>query len=232
MSNLSRLWPFPRSNRACQVSLKFGGVGHHVDVVVQFSPEKIKYWGRICLIANPILYAVCCTLPKLVILAVYLRVFIHRWSRIGCYATGAAIIAACITNLIVSIWQCSPADYVWNKTIANGYCRDDVQAHFRWGQFPNIVTDVAMLVLPLVCNTLRICFTGLLSATTIHYREDQRSISPWSLRFLVYEGEALTLFFITACRLESPYLRKNEGWPNRNLYRRQHVRFTLPSFPL
>ncbi|CAD6594186.1 MAG: hypothetical protein ASARMPREDX12_008376 [Alectoria sarmentosa] len=131
------------------LAVKYGGVGHHIDALMQVAPEKLYYWGRSCLIAIPVLYIVSTTLPKLVILTVYLRIFVHKWSRISCYVIGAVLVASCILNMILSIWQCSPPDYVWNKTIPNGFCRDNVQVHFRWGTFANIVTDVAMLILPL-----------------------------------------------------------------------------------
>lgn len=123
-----------------------------MEALIQTAPEKLIYWGRICLIVIPIIYALASTLPKLVILAVYLRLFVQKWTRIACYATGAVLVAAFIVNLSLSISQCSPPDYVWNKTIADGHCHNDIQAHIRWGQFPNIVTDVAMLILPLVCS--------------------------------------------------------------------------------
>ena len=133
-----------------------------MDALVQVSPDKVKYWGRICLIAVPMVNVVSCTLPKLVILAVYLRIFVQKPSRIACYATGVVLVAACVINVVLSIWQCSPADYVWNKTIVNGYCRDSIQAHVRWGQFPNIVTDIALLILPMVRTFHTNVFTRLM----------------------------------------------------------------------
>ena len=142
-----------------------------MDALIQFAPEKVKFWGRDCLIAVPIFYALSSTLPKTVILAVYLRLFVQKWSRIACHATNAVLVAACIVNVVLFIWQCSPPDYVWNKTIANGYCRDDIQAHIRWGQLPNVVTDVAMLILPLVCTSRIICFVGTKLGATITYTE-------------------------------------------------------------
>ena len=120
------------------------------------------YWGRICLIAVPIINVVSSTLPKLVILAVYLRVFVQKPSRIASYAIGAVLVASCIINMVLLIWQCSPLDYVWNKNIAKGYCRDSIQEHIRWGQFPNVVTDVAMLILPMVRIFRTNTFTPLL----------------------------------------------------------------------
>jgi len=109
----------------------------------------VAYWGRTCLVAVPILYAVAATIPKFVILAVYLRIFVDKQSRIVCYIVGAVLMSAVIVNVALSIWQCSPVAYAWDKTIPGGHCSNNVQAHIRWGSLPNIITDVVMLILPL-----------------------------------------------------------------------------------
>ena len=152
VSNSLRSWPCFWADRVSKVAVIHGGAGHHIDAVLMFAPEKLMYWGRLCLIVIPILYSVATTLPKLVILSAYLRIFVLKWSRIACYIIGTTVVTSCTINVILCIWQCSPPDYVWNKTIVNGYCREDFQAHIRWGQLPNVLTDVAMLVLPLVCT--------------------------------------------------------------------------------
>ena len=67
---------------------------------------------NMCLIVIPIVNVVSCTLPELVILAVYLRLFVQNSSRIACYATGVVLVASCVINVVLFIWQCSPVDYV------------------------------------------------------------------------------------------------------------------------
>ena len=151
------------------MSVKYGGVGYHQEVLIEFAPEKFQYWSRICLIAVPVFYALSSTLPKLVILAVYLRVFVSKWSRTACYAIGAVLVASCIINMILSIFQCTQKDWVHNTMLYSGYCRKDIniQAHIRWGQFPNVVTDIAMLILPLVRTALNSYPIGTTLSSTI-----------------------------------------------------------------
>ena len=131
------------------VAVQYGGVGHHLEAVALLSPEKLSYWGNTCLIAIPALYALAVTFPKLVVLVVYLRVFTDKQSRSTCYVVGAVTILACVANVILSFWPCSPPAFKWDRTIEGGYCNVDGQTHLRIGGLPNIVTDVVMLILPL-----------------------------------------------------------------------------------
>ena len=120
-----------------------------MSVVFEKSPEKLLFWGNVCLIAAPVMYAPAVTFPKIAILAVFLRIFIDKPSRMICYIMIVVTVITCVINISLSIWQCSPPAYAWNKKIAGGRCDVDVEAHLRYGSVPNIVTDVVMLILPL-----------------------------------------------------------------------------------
>lgn len=129
--------------------MHYGGVGRHLMVVVLLTPEKLPYWGRTCLIAIPALYAPAVTFPKLVVLAVYLRVFTDKYSRSTCYVVAAVTILSCMANIILAFWPCNPSAFRWDRTIKGGHCDVDGQTHLRIGGLPNILTDVVMLILPL-----------------------------------------------------------------------------------
>ena len=131
--------------------VQYGGVGHHIEAVILYTPGKVLFWGRSALIATPVLFISSSTLPKLVILALYLRIFVKKWSRISCYAISVILVLSWVINVVLIISRCSPPDYVWDKSIPHGYCRNDVQAQIRYGPLTNIITDVAMLILPMVC---------------------------------------------------------------------------------
>lgn len=117
--------------------MQYGGVGHHVVAI--HDPQTIVYWYKSCIIATPIIYCSAVAFPKLAILAVYLRVFVDRFSRITCYIVATIAILTAIVSL--------PA-VIWDKTISGGRCKD-TQALFRYASLRYIATDVAMLIQPI-----------------------------------------------------------------------------------
>ncbi|KAF4636426.1 hypothetical protein G7Y89_g1666 [Cudoniella acicularis] len=132
----------------CIIDVQYGGVGYHIVAV---SPTKIPLFMKCTFIAGPVQYSIAATLPKLAILALYLKIFRAKYSRVGCYITGAVLILTCVVNIPTLIWQCSPLSYLWEQyasTSIQGHCFNS-RAHFLYGSLPNIVTDVAMLLLPI-----------------------------------------------------------------------------------
>lgn len=139
------------SNPLSAVVVKDGAAGLHLVHVVAVSPTILPYFLKMVFIAIPIMYALSSTFPKLAILVLYLKIFRAKWSRVGCYITAAVLILACICNIATIIWQCTPVDYLWNQYLvpsAKGHCFN-ARAHFLYGAIPNILTDVAMLLLPI-----------------------------------------------------------------------------------
>lgn len=172
------------------VALEHGGVGHHLEVVAQLSPEKLPYWGKTCLIAIPALYAPAVTFPRLVVLAVYLRVFTDKRSRSTSYVLAAVTIVACIVNVILSMWPCDPYAFKWDRTIEGGYCRVDGQLHLRIGGLPNIPTDLAMLILPLpVILRLNTSTRIKLGLTTTFLMGGLYVSREWTIRFYPLTAE-------------------------------------------
>jgi hypothetical protein len=54
-----------------------------------------------------------------------------------------------MNQLFLSIFTCAPPKAFWNKSVANAKCDVDIKA-FLWGiSIPNILTDVAILLLPI-----------------------------------------------------------------------------------
>lgn len=49
---------------------------------------------------------------------------------------------------MIGILICKPIKYNWDKTIPGGHC-GDLNGIFRWTSLPNLITDIAMLILPL-----------------------------------------------------------------------------------
>ena len=101
-----------------------------------------------CLYAAQVVYGPATAFPRFSILFFYLRIFPVRSFRIGVYILIFLIAGLCISITMAATFQCSPVAYAWNKTIKGGTCFDQV-AYLRWQTLPNVLVDVAMLVLPL-----------------------------------------------------------------------------------
>jgi len=65
-----------------------------------------------------------------------------------CYIVNASIFAAIIAFTTVTMFQCTPIPYFWNKTIAGGHCVDTAAfwyGHAAW----NTAADVLVILLPI-----------------------------------------------------------------------------------
>lgn len=123
-----------------------GGVGYHEVVLAKTDPRKIVVWAKFVLII-PELYLAAATLPKLAILALYLRIFITAPYRIACYALAAVLTANWLAATVAGFLSCIPLNYLWDRTVT-GHCFN-INAWFRWSSLTNVITDVIMLILPL-----------------------------------------------------------------------------------
>lgn len=85
-------------------------------------------------------------LTKLSILLMYARIFPTRNFRIASFVLGGISVAWAIAIIFVSIFQCTPIARAWDKTIP-GHCID-LKASFIGNAIPNIITDIAILALP------------------------------------------------------------------------------------
>lgn len=97
-----------------------------------------------------IVYGFSIALSKCAILLLYIRVFTtrNRAFTVGAYLVGFVVVATGIVNTFVTILQCSPVAYEWNKSIHGGQCIDEA-AFARSMAIPNVITGAIMLVMPI-----------------------------------------------------------------------------------
>lgn len=127
--------------------VKQGGVGRHQAYVLEHEPEAMSAWAKSLFIAQ-FFYGILIPLAKSSILLLYLRLFsIHAWFRYTTYGLLAYVWLWGISEALVSIFQCHPVAYQWDKKL-NGTCIDQL-SYYRWVSLPNVIHDVIMLVLPL-----------------------------------------------------------------------------------
>lgn len=88
-------------------------------------------------------------LTKLSLLAFYLRIFQHQyWFRIAVYSTISIIILSTTIISVLTIFQCHPVPYFWNKDIHNGVCLDlNGLAYANSGM--SILQDITIITLPI-----------------------------------------------------------------------------------
>jgi hypothetical protein len=126
------------------VFVGYAGLGKHW---VELSPEAITNHLKLEL-AMIFTYIPAVCLPKLAILTLYLRIFTSKFYRYATYIVAVVPIVTALVSTIIAFSMCRPFAYNWDKNIQGGHCIDKERV-YTWISLPNIVTDVAMLILPI-----------------------------------------------------------------------------------
>jgi len=127
-----------------------GSVGHHIHWVQEHHPTSLVAYKKIQVVYLMV-YALSCTFSKLAILGLYQRVFIERRDRIISYALMVIVCLWSVSAIFANGLQCVPLAYLWNpKGHPGGYCFN-INEYWKWLSFPNILTDIAILLLPFPC---------------------------------------------------------------------------------
>jgi hypothetical protein len=122
------------------------GAGRHVDYVVADDPRKLPEFFKGILV-NEILHLPAVAFPKLCVLVLYLRVFTNKSVRVATWALIYIVASTWIAYTVAAAFQCQPFAFNWDKTIPQGKCFD-VTVFALSSSVPNIVSDVAILFLP------------------------------------------------------------------------------------
>ena len=84
----------------------------------------------------------------LAILLFYLRLFPNTWMRKAFYIIGAWDTLWTISTVLVTIFQCHPVDYFWNRTLRGGGCINS-DAFYFLSSVTSTVSVITVLCLPL-----------------------------------------------------------------------------------
>lgn len=123
------------------------------------------------LLAFECIYVTAVMLVKLSVLQMYLRIFPSRGFKIAAAIIAALVVAWWIAIVAVCIFQCNPISKAWLPWI-DGTCID-LKGSFIGNAIPNIVTDVAILCMPIrqvwklhvtLAQRLSLCFMFLLGS--------------------------------------------------------------------
>ncbi|KAH7118463.1 hypothetical protein EDB81DRAFT_701539 [Dactylonectria macrodidyma] len=143
------------------------GLGQHADTLPIV--ELVAFFKL--LLAFECIYVTAVMLVKLSVLQMYLRIFPSRGFKIAAAIIAALIVAWWIAIVAVCIFQCNPINKAWLPWI-DGTCID-LKGSFIGNAIPNIVTDVAILCMPIrqvwklhvtLAQRLSLCFMFLLGS--------------------------------------------------------------------
>ncbi|KAJ5335593.1 hypothetical protein N7452_007996 [Penicillium brevicompactum] len=118
------------------------GMGIHAALL---PVQKVMMIGKL-LIAFECIYVTAVALTKISILLMYARIFPTKGFRLASIILGVISISWAISIIFVSVFQCTPVPRAWNPTVP-GTCIN-LKGSFIGNAVPNIVTDIAILSLP------------------------------------------------------------------------------------
>lgn len=128
--------------------VKIAGAGHHLIYLAETNPEAIVNWLKIQT-GDELIYMSAVTLPRIAICILYLRIFTDRKVRM---MTWIVIVIAFLhwfgSGILANFLLCRPYSYKWDKSIEGGWCGNTV-AGYQFVSLPNIIIDVALIVLPI-----------------------------------------------------------------------------------
>lgn len=121
----------------------YWGLGRHAS---DLPPENLVMVLKL-LVAFECIYCTAVGLIKISLLLMYMRIFPTKGFTLGAYILGFMTIGWVIAINCVSIFQCDPIKKAWFPLIA-GKCIN-LKASFVGNAVPNILTDVAILCMPI-----------------------------------------------------------------------------------
>ncbi|KAL1388729.1 hypothetical protein HDK64DRAFT_327781 [Phyllosticta capitalensis] len=145
----------------CMVTQTYWGVGTHVDHLTEHHIERILFmataetddfvqWFYISVIFyNNALGALTGhSLVKISILLQYMHIFALSSVRIGCIIGLVWMGAFTLETTTISIFDCSPIRYFWDKSAKGGACVDFRTMWFCHAAI-NIVSDMYLIIVPM-----------------------------------------------------------------------------------
>jgi hypothetical protein len=125
-----------------------GGVGRHVGFLEETDPEIVTTFFKY-LVAISSWYWVTISVSKLAVCVLYRSLFPQRTVFIALCVTAFILISTSLATFIATLAACRPFSANWGSLqVQKAYCIDK-ELLYVWGTFPNIVTDVILLIIPL-----------------------------------------------------------------------------------
>ncbi|KAK7526035.1 uncharacterized protein IWZ02DRAFT_206505 [Phyllosticta citriasiana] len=120
------------------------GVGEHIQHLEIQDIQGILFWFYI----SVIFYNNALGLVKISILVQYMEIFLASSVHIACVIGLIWMVCFTIETTTISIFDCWPVQYFWDKSVPFGSCVDFETMWFCHAAL-NIVSDIYLIVLPL-----------------------------------------------------------------------------------
>lgn len=114
--------------------------------MVQDPPVVTVYFKYLLVLAC--YYYTMVAVPKLAVLALYNRLLTIEPYRTIIRILAAILIISAIVIVVMALNLCHPFEANWNPYVPGATCLNQ-QAFYTYASLPNIITDVAMLILPM-----------------------------------------------------------------------------------
>ncbi|KAL8820355.1 MAG: hypothetical protein Q9223_001404 [Gallowayella weberi] len=121
------------------------GLGRHILMV---DVDNVTKFGKL-FFATTLVFPVACAALKFSVLVFYHRIFPIRKFTQWSIAIGIIIVAWFIAFIISQFLSCWPLQFWWDKSIPGGHCVNLNHIAYYVTSPPDILTNIAILVLPI-----------------------------------------------------------------------------------
>ncbi|KAF3765378.1 hypothetical protein M406DRAFT_27294, partial [Cryphonectria parasitica EP155] len=129
-------------------SVRQGGVGKHAAYLSETEPETLTTFFKY-LVAISTWYAATEGFAKLAVCLLYRRIFPQRPVQFVIHITMGVLICTSLAVTLAILFDCMPFSAHWATTEGQISHCIDTESLYIWCSFPNIVTDVVLLLLPM-----------------------------------------------------------------------------------
>lgn len=129
------------------VMVEKAGTGCHMAYVLSTDAAKIGEHFKGIMIQE-VLHPAAVAFPKLTVVLLYLHILTNKYERFAAKTLVFLILATWASFTITAVLQCMPFAFNWDKPIPGGTCFN-VQFFANSSSVPNIVMDLAVMILPL-----------------------------------------------------------------------------------
>jgi hypothetical protein len=129
------------------VMVKIAYTGRHLAYIVNVDPNKVPEHFKGIMISE-VTHPAAVAFPKLVVVLLYLHILTNKHERMVAKILIGLISATWFSYTVAAMFQCTPFSFNWNKTVPYGKCFN-IEVYANSSSVPNIITDLAVLILPL-----------------------------------------------------------------------------------